>query len=213
MELEPGPFAVRDAMPFGPRVSREGLFTGLLDELAATLQGSDPQLELARQRVGDDLPQDLEATYASTVGDAADRTAAEQDGQDRSTAPALSEHGDQVERLRGSVLRFLPPPDVSLDTSFVDPPPVPRSFPPDPWRGGGGGDGKGSSGEPPAGPPRGEHLARLQVRQAYLDLLLREPDPGGWDYYTSQMVDNGLPIAWVRQQLQNSEEYRQLHTG
>jgi hypothetical protein len=47
------------------------------------------------------------------------------------------------------------------------------------------------------------------VRQAYLDVLRREPDPGGLRQYTNAMLREGWSAADVRRSLMTSDEYAQ----
>ena len=47
------------------------------------------------------------------------------------------------------------------------------------------------------------------VRQAYLDVLRREPDQGGLRQYTNAMLREGWSVADVRRSLANSDEYAQ----
>ena len=54
--------------------------------------------------------------------------------------------------------------------------------------------------------------AQQVVRQAYLDVLRREPDAGGLRQYTNAMVREGWSAADVRRSLQTSDEYAQ-HFG
>jgi hypothetical protein len=42
--------------------------------------------------------------------------------------------------------------------------------------------------------------ARNFVRQNYLDFLSREPDQGGWDYWTSQISQCGIEVACIHNQ-------------
>lgn len=51
--------------------------------------------------------------------------------------------------------------------------------------------------------------AREVVRQAYLDVLRREPDASGLRQYTNAMLREGWSVADVRRSLQNSDEYAQ----
>ena len=66
--------------------------------------------------------------------------------------------------------------------------------------------------------PAGRYMAgnRWQaeqvVRQAYLDILRREPDPSGLRQYTNAMLREGWSVADVRRSLANSDEYAQ-HFG
>jgi hypothetical protein len=51
--------------------------------------------------------------------------------------------------------------------------------------------------------------AEQVVRQAYLDILGREPDPSGMQQYTSAMLQKGSSAADVRRSLLSSPEYAQ----
>lgn len=51
------------------------------------------------------------------------------------------------------------------------------------------------------------------VRQAYRDILRREPDPSGLQQYTRSMLYDGWSEADVRRSLQNSPEYAQQSQG
>ena len=46
------------------------------------------------------------------------------------------------------------------------------------------------------------------VRRAYLDVLRREPDPGGLQSYSARIMRGELNEAGLMQELRNSEEYR-----
>ena len=51
--------------------------------------------------------------------------------------------------------------------------------------------------------------AEQMVRQAWLDVLRREPDPSGLHEYTDAMLNRGWSYADVRRSLLNSPEYAQ----
>ena len=51
--------------------------------------------------------------------------------------------------------------------------------------------------------------ARQMVRQAYRDVLRREPDQSGLRQYMDAMVNRGWSYADVRRSLQESDEYAQ----
>jgi hypothetical protein len=51
--------------------------------------------------------------------------------------------------------------------------------------------------------------ARQIVRQAYHDILRREPDRSGLRQYVNAMVNEGWSEADVRRSLANSREYRE----
>ena len=123
MELEPGPFAVREDMPFGPRVSRDGLFESLLDPLVVALGASDDVLTPASTAIASNTDDGLEATYASTIGVAETITADQAGAADDQTSDRLVDAGGGAEAYRGSVLRYLPQPSAPIEGDFLDPPP------------------------------------------------------------------------------------------
>src|SRR4051812_2407513 len=51
--------------------------------------------------------------------------------------------------------------------------------------------------------------AEQMVRQAYRDILRREPDASGLQQYTDNVVNQGWSEADVRRSLLNSQEYAQ----
>jgi Domain of unknown function (DUF4214) len=51
--------------------------------------------------------------------------------------------------------------------------------------------------------------AQQVVRQAYLDVLRREPDAGGLRQYTNAMLREGWSASDVRRSLMTSDEYAQ----
>jgi hypothetical protein len=65
--------------------------------------------------------------------------------------------------------------------------------------------------EPPSyySPDRSAWQAERIVRQAYLEILGREPDRSGLRQYTDAMVNRGWSEADVRRSLRESLEYRQ----
>jgi hypothetical protein len=58
----------------------------------------------------------------------------------------------------------------------------------------------------------GEWRAEQMVRQAYLDILRREPDPSGLQEYTDAILNRGWTYGDLRRSLLNSPEYAQ-HFG
>jgi Domain of unknown function (DUF4214) len=59
----------------------------------------------------------------------------------------------------------------------------------------------------------GEWQAEQMVRQAYRDILRREPDPSGLQSYTDAIVNRGWSEQAVRQSLLNSDEFAQRFGG
>jgi len=60
------------------------------------------------------------------------------------------------------------------------------------------------------GQSSGAWQAQRIVRQAYLDILGREPDRSGLRQYTDAMLNRGWSEAEVRRSLRESDEYRTL---
>ena len=59
----------------------------------------------------------------------------------------------------------------------------------------------------------GRWQAQQIVRDAYRDILRREPDSGGLRQYTNAMLREGWSADQVRQSLFNSDEYAQRFGG
>lgn len=213
MDLEPG-YVIHEPMPFAKRVSYDGLFEGLADQLTGPLGDSDGALASTSASVGDGVPTDLDHAYGTTVGTAAEAHNDQVRGGTQSVAGVLIGQGADVETLRGAVLRFLPQPDAPVSMSLIDPPdsnlihqgrgfdtpkpaPTPGKNPPE-----------------PGGPPdQSEAVIRQRIRDMYLALLGREPDQSGWDGWTSFVIDGGHSLDEVRQGILDSAEYHQLHGG
>lgn len=214
MELEPG-YIVREEMPFGPPVATDGLFEGLADELTGVLADSDGALASTSAAVGDDVPQDIDAHYARTAGVAEEVTDDEIAAGSQSQADPLLTSGGAVDQLRGGVVGYLPQPDAPIDGNFIDPP--------DPnligtGRGfnsiGGGDDGSpGGGGGGDINVPPDPATIRESVRQLYLTILQREPDPQGWDDWSAYLEQPGHTLAQVNAAFYASDEYKQLHGG
>lgn len=130
MSYAPGPFK-RDAMPFGPRVSHDGLFAALVEPVANVLRGSEPVLKPAQDTVGRDVPDNIDATYATTVGDAEYQHAIQVSAGPLSEAAVLHDAGDGVDAHHAYAQPFLPSPDTPVQTGFVEPPPEARPGDPD----------------------------------------------------------------------------------
>jgi hypothetical protein len=62
-------------------------------------------------------------------------------------------------------------------------------------------------------PAGNQRQAQRIVRQAYRDILGREPDPSGLQQYTRSMMYDGWSEADVRRSLQNSPEFAQRSQG
>jgi len=125
--LEPGPIVIDD-MPFGPRVSREGLLESFAEPLVNTLHGSDDGLASSSDHVSRDVPRDLDAAYARSAGTAAEAHADQVTEGSGSQAGQLVDSGAGVEVYRGQVLPHLPPPTTGVDMNLVPPPKPPQQL-------------------------------------------------------------------------------------
>lgn len=118
--------------------------------IVADALGQSGELDglLARRAldVVDNPPEDLDATYAATVGTAAESVAQDVQTMPGSQVPASVNAGDNADQLRQGVLAYLPQPDAPITARFEEPPPVPH-VPPGSGLGGGphGGGGEGGT--------------------------------------------------------------------
>ena len=76
------------------------------------------------------------------------------------------------------------------------------------FRGGRGGFGSGGGGFSGGGRQSGANVERV-IRNAYRDVLNREPDPAGMREYGRRIIDDGWTEADVREALRRSPEFRQ----
>lgn len=117
MELEPG-IIDREPMPFGPRVSYDGLFEGLVESLAGTLGGSDGALFSLQTTIAGNVADGLDVEFASTVGAAEGVAENNRGAGDDHTANALVDTGAGSEAYRQSVLSYMPQPDAPIEGNF-----------------------------------------------------------------------------------------------
>lgn len=117
--------------------------------------------------------------------------------------------GNDLETIHEGMTLHLPPADTPID---LDPGPPPDHVPVD-FRDAGEPPPREPETPPGAPPPSREAQVRRQVRQLYLDLLGREPDEGGWAGWTGWVLDGGMTIAWVADQIRASDEYRATRGG
>ena len=71
---------------------------------------------------------------------------------------------------------------------------------------------RGGSGSPAANAPMTREQAQAIVRSAYQGVLGREPDPGSAGYVNA-VLNNHWSQQQVENELRNSAEYRQKHSG
>lgn len=117
MELAPA-YLVRSAMPFGPRVSHDGLFEQLAESLAETLGGGDALLHGLQTAIAGNVADGLDARFTSTIG-AAEVAAVNNAGAgDDQTAGVLVDAGGGVDAHRSVALPFLPQPDAPIEGNF-----------------------------------------------------------------------------------------------
>lgn len=235
--FEPGPFAP-DELPLGPRIVQPGHFAQLaadfpyigstVDQALATHAQTlapyidrdiDPSFnqELANAvsaldglgLAGDDAQLGaIHAAIDNVVGDVQNQAIdlPGPDEPDPSTVPTPNDP-DPGDLTSGPTVPTQPGyPPVTQPSPQPGPEPPPQASPqpsPEP--------------SPPPGPgpalPPIYSAARIAVRALYLELLWREPDPGGWDNWTDHIELRGGTIDQVRAAILNSPEYRLLHGG
>lgn len=122
--MDTGPLAHVDAailVPFPIAETFESIVAGPLGALA----GADVALTHAAGVASVNPPDDLDALYASTVGQAAIDHAATLASDPPSPAPQLVGQGDGADTLRQNVLVYLPPVDYPITLALTTPPIVP----------------------------------------------------------------------------------------
>jgi hypothetical protein len=65
---------------------------------------------------------------------------------------------------------------------------------------------------PPPAAPSGDPV-RDAIRQDYLSLLGREPDPGGWDFWYAKVTVEGWSFDQVTAGIIDSDEWRTRNGG
>lgn len=121
LELEPGPIGPLTSDALAPFPRRPSFETLVVDALGA-FWNVDNALALAALHTAASPPDDLEALYAATVG-AAEADVNHQLAQaPGSPAPTLVGQGDSTDRIRQSVLQYLPQPDAPITATFDEPP-------------------------------------------------------------------------------------------
>jgi hypothetical protein len=117
MELEPG-IINREPMPFGPRVSHDGMFAHFLEPLASTVNGGDAALFSHQQAIANNVADGLDETFATTIG-AAEAIADNNRGAgDDQTAGVLVDNGGGVDAQRAASLPYLPQSDAPIEGNF-----------------------------------------------------------------------------------------------
>jgi hypothetical protein len=123
-ELEPGPLEYAD--PDGMRrLAPRPSFTGIVADGLSDTAGLRGALDGAAVGVTDNPSEDLDGTYATTIGIASDVVGNEITTAPPSPVPTLLENGASADTIRESVKQYLPTPDVPISASFTDPPAAP----------------------------------------------------------------------------------------
>lgn len=125
--LEPGPIVI-EPMPFGPRVSREGLLESLAEPLVSMVQGSEYGLSVSSDQVSRDVPTDLNDAYARTAGQANVAHADQVRAGDATPAGELVDAGAGIDVYRAQALPHLPPPETGIASNLVPAPKPPADL-------------------------------------------------------------------------------------
>lgn len=204
--LEPLPIEALRPFPPAP------LFETIVARGLADLSGADSILVSAADSVAAVSPAAADAALSGPLNELA---RAIDDSGTIESDPGFARDigvGDELEHLRDSMRAPLPPPETPIDFDPGGPwdqAPVPDpDVAPDPV----GGQPPTEPGEP-APPNRDPAYWREVVRQLYLTLLEREPDPAGWDNWVHEIIHNGHTARWVEDRIRESDEYRGKHGG
>lgn len=213
---EPGPIVI-EVLPLGPRISQPYAFESIAAQFVSIFAGSDVGLSGSVSALAPYIDRSLESAYNENVAPAfggLDGLGASGDGAELAEIAATI---DGVIGDVGSQQTDLPGPNEAEPGSASGSTPDPGDFnpgaeaapprvvgPPEP-----------PPSQPPPEPPPRSYRDEVHdaIRGLYLELLHREPDPGGWEFYTDQVVVYGQSIEWVRQQGYASDEYRVIHGG
>jgi hypothetical protein len=117
MELERG-YIDREPMPFGRRISRDGLFEALAEPLVGALSGGDGGLFSLQATIAGNVADGLDALFVSTVGAAEDVAENNSGAGDDQTAHALVDNGHGVDAQRTASLPYLPQSDAPIEGNF-----------------------------------------------------------------------------------------------
>ena len=234
LTLDPGPLAIVDAAQLAPLPPSPG-FAALVTSAVEQFNAHADALHGLSTDVSAPVPVDVDAAYASTIDAARTQAANEADAAPGSPVGALVTNGDNADAIRNGVRALLPQPDLPITGNFIDPPRPPGGQLPDL-------EGEiaatralvnppGQTAQNPETPPPitlpsgtvfdmdlpggGGDVAAVReaIRQVYLALLNREPDPGGWDAWTDWVINQQKSVNWVYNQITLSDEYKAMHSG
>ena len=216
MDFARGP-SRQEPLPLGPRPVRPGEVAGLVGAWQAAMRGATAPLDAATATVaplqGGEFPTGLDQAVAealNAIGTVEPGTGNAPLGDALAGGAAIdSDTTGQQGELPGPDDAD---PDVGLGGPIEQEPSAPAAGDGD--KGGGSeDDGAGGGGGGGGGGSSNTAAIRDAIRQLYLELLNREPDPGGWDGWVAAVIEGGHSLAWVRERFLESEEYRQLHGG
>lgn len=121
MDLEPGPFAVRDPMPLRPRVVTPHLFEGLAADLVGVLGGVDGGLGTLTAQLALTINQDVDPTFLSTLAGAVAGLEAIGPAADQVELAAIAGNGAAIGAGADAQQLDLPGPDET-EPPTDDPP-------------------------------------------------------------------------------------------
>jgi hypothetical protein len=216
MELEPGPFAVRDPLPWHRASGPPDQFLSLMGEHAPVIHAIDGQLLTAKIVLAPAIDLRIDPAHEAAFADAGNALDTLDRPEDGATFSTMVAGGGAVDGDQQGQQGSLPgpdetEPDVGLDAP-IEPEPAAPPEPP-PGKGGPGEGGPGPAPTPPSEDERYQAQVRAAIRRMYLELLEREPDPGGLQSWVDWVIVHGQTLEWVREQIMNSDEYRQKHGG
>lgn len=216
MELEPGPFHARTPLPLGRRIVTPGDFLSLASDLVRDLRGITAGLDVVHGELAADGGAAFRVDDGGAIGDATNGADAIVPGSANDDLAGAIGSGGAIEGDASGQAGQLPgpddvEPDIGLDGP-IEPEPAAPPEPP-PGKGGPGEGGPGPEPTPPTEDERYQAQVREAIRRMYRELLFREADPGGLQNWMDWVIIHGQTLEWVREQILNSEEYRQKHGG
>ena len=123
MPFEPGPFAVREPMPFGPRIVTPGTFANMGATLVSTLVAGDTVLGTQVHTLAGAAATDLDGPFNEEVAPAFDALGGLGLGEDDVEIADVAVVADETLTEIGGLVADLPAPDDETVPPEEPPPP------------------------------------------------------------------------------------------
>lgn len=217
MQYADGPYAIRDPFRIAPPVVTPGTFLGLAAELTDALHGITAGHDQTYNELTADGGIGLAVPDDGAIGASTNAARDIAPGSGNEPLAIVDANGQAVDEDHQVQQGHVPGPDEPEPGTEIDGPIEPEpAAPPEPPPGKGG-PGEGGPGGGPPGEPTEDERYQAQVREAirrmYRELLGREADPGGLANWMDWIIVRGQSLEWVREQIMQSDEYRDKHGG